>query len=232
MREPDSISIIIPTLNEATNLHRLIPFLTALEAGIISEILVVDGGSTDNSRAIASQHGATVIPSPICSRAAQLNAGAKVAKGSILYFIHADSLPLKSLAEDILGAINSGYRAGCFSYEFESKRPMLKINSWFTRFNGIFTGGGDQTLFINHSFFKELGGYDEKFTIMEDFNFVGRIKKVTQFKLIKKSIKVSDRKYQTNSWLTIQWANLIALTAFRLGVKPERIKTLYYNRLK
>jgi hypothetical protein len=67
---------------------------------------------------------------------------------------------------------------------------------------------------------------------MEDFNFVGRIKKVTQFKLIKKSIKVSDRKYQTNSWLTIQWANLIALTAFRLGVKPERIKTLYYNRLK
>jgi rSAM/selenodomain-associated transferase 2 len=232
MREPDSISIIIPILNEVTNLHRLIPFLAALDASIIIEILVVDGGSTDNSSTIASQHGATVIQSPICSRAAQLNAGAKVARGSILYFIHADSLPLKSLEEDILGAIDSGYRAGCFSYEFESKRPLLKINSWFTRFNGIFSGGGDQTLFIKHSFFKELGGYDEKFTIMEDFDFVRRIKKVTQFKLIKKSIKVSDRKYQTNSWLTIQWANLIAMIAFRLGVKPERIKTLYYNRLK
>jgi rSAM/selenodomain-associated transferase 2 len=232
MREPDSISIIIPILNEVTNLHRLIPYLAALKGNGITEILVVDGGSTDDSRAIASQLGATVIQSPICSRAAQLNAGAKVAKGSILYFIHADCLPLKSLAEDILAAIKSGYRAGCFSYEFESKRPMLKINSWFTQFNGVFTGGGDQTLFIEHSFFKELGGYNEKFTIMEDFDFVRRIKKVTQFKLIKKSIKVSDRKYQTNSWLKIQWANLIAMTAFRFGVKPKRIKTLYYNRLK
>ncbi len=232
MREADSISIIIPILNEVDNLNRLIPFLAALEANVITEILVVDGGSTDNSSAIASEHGATVIQSSICSRAAQLNAGAKVAKGSILYFIHADSLPLKSLAEDILGAINSGYRAGCFSYDFESRHPMLKINSWFTQFNGIFSGGGDQTLFIKHSFFKELGGYDEKFSIMEDFEFVKRIKKVTQFKLIKKPIKVSDRKYQTNSWLTIQWANLIAMIAFRLGVKPERIKTLYYNRLK
>jgi rSAM/selenodomain-associated transferase 2 len=232
MRTSDSISIIIPTLNEAINLQRLIPFLAVLEKNIIIEILVVDGGSTDNSRAIASQYGAIVIPSAICSRAAQLNAGAKVAKGSILYFVHADSLPLKSLAADILGAIASGYRAGCFSYEFESKRLMLRINSWFTQFNGIFSGGGDQTLFIEKSFFKELGGYDEKFTIMEDFDFVRRIRKLTQFKLIKKSIKVSDRKYQTNSWLNVQWANLIAMTAFRLGVKPERIKNLYYNRLK
>jgi rSAM/selenodomain-associated transferase 2 len=232
MRESDSISIIIPTLNEANNLVRLIPFLAGLEKNIITEIIVVDGGSTDNSFGIASQHGATVISSPIPSRADQLNAGAKIAKGSILYFVHADSFPVETLAEDILAAINSGYRAGCFSYEFDSKRPMLKINSWFTRFNGIFAGGGDQTLFIEKSFFKELGGYDEKFTIMEDFDLVRRIRKLTQFKLVKKSIKVSDRKYQTNSWLTVQWANLIAMTAFRLGVEPERIKTLYYNRLK
>lgn len=232
MRESDSISIIIPTLNEANNLVRLIPFLAGLEKNIITEIIVVDGGSTDNSIEVATKFGATVISSPICCRADQLNAGAKIAKGSILYFVHADSFPVETLAEDILAAINSGYRAGCFSYEFDSKRPMLKINSWFTRFNGIFAGGGDQTLFIEKSFFKELGGYDEKFTIMEDFDLVRRIRKLTQFKLVKKSIKVSDRKYQTNSWLTVQWANLIAMTAFRLGVEPERIKTLYYNRLK
>jgi rSAM/selenodomain-associated transferase 2 len=232
MRKSDSISIIIPTINEADNLLQLIPFLAGLEKNIAIEIIVVDGGSTDDSSAIAAQYGATVIISPIRSRAAQLNAGAKIAKGSILYFVHADSLPLKSLAEDILEAVNNGCRAGCFSYRFESKHPMLKINSWFTQFNGIFAGGGDQTLFIEQSFFKEIGGYDESYTIMEDFDLVKRIKKVTQFRLIKKSIKVSDRKYQTNSWLTVQLANLIAMTAFRLGVKPERIKTLYYNRLK
>lgn len=232
MSKSDRISIIIPVYNEAQNLHRLIPFLGGLAKNVITEIIVVDGGSTDQSSAVASQHGAVVITSPIRSRAAQLNAGARLAKGSILYFVHADSLPVESLAEDILEAINSGYRTGCFAYEFESSRPMLKINSWFTRFNGIFAGGGDQTLFIEQSFFNELGGYNEKFTIMEDFEIVRRIKKVTQFKLIRKSIKVSDRKYQTNSWLTVQWANLIAIAAFRLGVEPERIKTLYYNRLK
>lgn len=234
MTEFYSISIIIPTLNEAENLVRLIPFLIDLKkTGTIKiEIIVVDGGSEDNSKAIASNLGATVLTSQICTRAAQLNYGAKTAKGSILYFVHADSLPLKSLAEDIVDSIASGYRAGCFSYKFESNHPALKINSWFTRFNGFFAGGGDQTLFIEKSFFEDLGGYDEKFIIMEDFDLVRRIKKATKFKLIKKPIKVSDRKYRTNSWFKVQWANLIAMTAFKLGMKPERIKKLYTSRLK
>ena len=66
---------------------------------------------------------------------------------------------------------------------------------------------------------------------MEDFELVKRIKKVTKFKLIKKPILVSARKYQHNSWISVQWANLIAMAAFQFGMEPKRIKTLYYNKL-
>lgn len=232
MIESKSISIIVPTINEANNLQKLIPFLTSMGKNNIEEVIVVDGGSTDGSTEIAAKYGAKVVDCPVRSRATQLNIGAKVSKGSILYFVHADSFPLDSFVEDILEAMNLNFRAGCYRYQFDSSKTMLKINSWFTRFNGLFAGGGDQTLFIEKSFFNELGGYDEKFTVMEDFELVKRIRRVETFRVIPKSIKVSARKYQYNSWLEVQWANLIAITAFKLGVEPDKIKKLYYDRLR
>jgi len=232
MKELDSISIIIPVINEAKNLQRLVPFLTSLKNENLTEIIVVDGGSSDNSILIAQESGAKVISSKIRSRAIQLNQGAAMANGSILYFVHADSFPVKSLASDIISAKQSGFQAGCFSYKFDSLNPLLKINSWFTQFNGILSGGGDQTLFIEKSLFKDLQGFNVHYSIMEDFEFVQRIKKVTRFKIIQKPILVSARKYEKNSWLLVQWANFIALVGFQLGIQPARIKNLYYKLIK
>lgn len=227
MSEPLRISVIIPVLNEAQNLRELIPFLKNYGGELLVDLIVVDGGSRDHSIQVAETLGAQVIKSEKKSRATQMNLGAERARGNVLFFVHADTRPLKSFAEDIQIALLKGYKAGCYRYRFDSESLLLRINSWFTRFNGLFSGGGDQTLFITRDFFNTLGGYDPRFCLMEDFDFVKRIRLKAKFYIIPKSITVSARKYQTNSWLRVQLANLYVFTLFQLGANPEKLKKMY-----
>jgi rSAM/selenodomain-associated transferase 2 len=226
------LSVIIPVINEANNLCQLIPFLQKHGGDFLMDLIVVDGGSTDQSVQVARSFGAQVYQSEMPSRALQMNLGAKMARGNTLYFVHADTLPLPSFCEDIQKARLKGFRAGCYRYRFDSRKIMLKINSWATRFNGLFAGGGDQTLFISKRFFEELGGFDPHFCIMEDFDLIRRIKKKSPFYIIPKSITVSARKYDHNTWLQVQLANFLAFLAFRKGVDPMKIKAAYSRRLK
>lgn len=222
-----NLSVIIPTLNEAENIKELIPFLLKQGGDFINEIIVVDGGSTDSTCQIAASLGARVLISEQKSRAVQMNLGARHATANILYFVHADTRPLDSFATDLQKALIKGYRAGCYRYRFDSESFLLRLNSWFTRFNGLFSGGGDQTLFITRDFFNTLGGYDTNFCLMEDFELVKRIKKQTKFYIIPKTMTVSARKYRENSWLRVQLANLYVFTLFHFGVAPERLKNSY-----
>lgn len=160
-----------------------------------------------------------------------MNLGAKVARGNTLYFVLADTTPIATFCEDIQIARLKGYRAGCYRYRFDSQKILLKINSWATRFNGLFSGGGDQTLFISKRFFEELGGFDPQFCIMEDFDLVRKIKRKTKFYIIPKSIRVSARKYEKNSWLWVQSVNLYVFLKFHLGTSPKEIKSIYLKFL-
>lgn len=227
MIENLGISVIIPVLDEAQNLRELLPFLMENGGPNLRELIVVDGGSRDESCHVAESCGARVFKADTASRAVQMNLGAQNARGSTLFFVHADTRPLKSFGEDIHLALTNGHLAGCYSYRFDSKAFLLKINSWFTQFNGLFSGGGDQTLFISRDFFNTLGGYDAQFCLMEDFEIVKRIKKETKFYIIPKPITVSARKYRNNSWLRVQLANLLVFTLFHLGVAPEKLKKSY-----
>lgn len=231
MSEPLQISVIIPVLNEEQNLQELIPFLKKYGGEFLVDLIVVDGGSCDHSIQIAETLGAQVIKSEKKSRAIQMNLGADRARGNVLFFVHADTRPLKSFTNDIQIAWLKGYKAGCYRYSFDSESILLKINSWFTQFNGLFSGGGDQTLFITRNFFNTLGGYDPRFCLMEDFELVKRIKQKANFYIIPKSITVSARKYQSNSWLRVQLANLYVFTLFQLGANPEKLKKLYSRLL-
>lgn len=221
------LSVIIPTLNEAENIKELIPFLQKQGGDFISEIIVVDGGSKDETCQLAKELGAKVFKSSAKSRAHQLNLGASHAQGNTLFFVHADTRPTHSFAEDLQIATIKGYKAGCFRYKFDPETFLLKLNSWFTRFNGLFSGGGDQTLFISRDFFNTLEGYDTKFCLMEDFELVKRIKKRTKFYIIPKTMTVSARKYRQNSWIRVQVANLFVFTLFHMGVAPEKLKKSY-----
>lgn len=225
------ISVIIPTLNEAENLRTLIPLLFSNGNKEWIEVIVADADSKDQTQSVSEQLGAKYIACSLKSRAAQMNAGAKIARGEVLYFVHADTRPISSFVEDIKKSVTNGYFAGCYRYQFDSDDFLLKINSWFTRFDGVFSGGGDQTLFIKKTFFEELNGFDEKYMIMEDFDLVRRIREKTKFRIIPKSIKVSARKYENNSWLRVQLVNLTVFIYFLSNKQPSKIKNLYCRLL-
>jgi rSAM/selenodomain-associated transferase 2 len=226
------ISIIIPVLNEAENLKELLLFFSKIKNQEQQEVIFVDGGSTDGTKEVVEKAGFKFLTCGIQSRAAQMNMGAKESNGDILHFVHADVRILPSFYEDIMSSLNEGFQAGCFAYNFDSPDRMLRINSWFTQFNGLLSGGGDQTLFIRKDVFWELGGFDEKFCLMEDFELVRRIKKKYGFTVIPKRILVSARKYENNSWLRVQIANLIVFGLFFLNHPPTKLKALYSRLLK
>jgi len=222
-----TLSIIIPVLNEAENLEEMLPFFWNHAFKIDFEVIVVDGGSGDNSVEIANKWGARVIKSERKSRACQMNLGAQQAVGEILYFVHADTRVLPSFFSDVTRAVASGIPSGCFAYSFDSNSRLLKINSWFTKFNGVLSGGGDQTLFVKREIFESLGGFNEQYCIMEDFELVKRLKKSHRFQVIPKKITVSARKYETNSWLRVQLVNLLMVILFHLKISPITLKRLY-----
>ncbi|MEL7221559.1 MAG: glycosyltransferase [Bacteroidota bacterium] len=166
------INIIIPTCNEEANIGQLITYLQQHSA---AEIIVANSpDTTDATAAIAQQAGATVIACPQAGRAAQMNFATQQTRSELLYFVHADTLPPPSFVADIQQALATDYSLGYFSYRFTSDRWLLKINSYFTRYNGLFAGGGDQTLFIRRCVFDQLRGFDESLRLMEDFDLVAR----------------------------------------------------------
>jgi len=222
-----SISVIIPAVNEANRIFSLIRFIHQHGGDAVRDIIVVDGASTDETISEATRAGAQVLTSAVRTRAAQMNLGARKARGSVLYFVHADiKLPL-TFVEDIRESLLFNFQAGCYRYLFDSDKRILKINAYFTRFRGIMCRGGDQTLFVTKSVFEELSGFDEYYTIMEDYDFIMRLRKKHTFRIISKDVIVSARKYEGNSWLRVQVANLTVFMMFFLKQHPQQMKRVY-----
>ncbi|MDB5234895.1 MAG: glycosyl transferase [Hymenobacter sp.] len=222
-----ALSVIIPTYNEVANIARLVAELRRLAPAPNLEILVVDAHSPDGTAEAARQAGATVLQAPKPGRAAQMNHGAGHASGSILYFVHADVSVHPDFVATIERAVAEGHQAGCYRFRFDSRHPLLRINSYGTRFKGIMSRGGDQTLFIARDLFQRLGGFNERFVIMEDFEIILRIRKATSFLIVPQDVVVSARKYKNNSWLRVQLANLTAFSLFFLKASPVRIARTY-----
>ena len=225
------LSIIIPTLNEESNICKLLSQLLRIKDERIIEIIIADGGSTDKTCKLAKNYPIQILDLGKKSRAFQMNEAAKVATGDILYFIHADTRPPISFVDDIYTSIQEGYQIGSYSFKLDSTDFKLKILSMMTRINMLISRGGDQTLFVTRSLFDALNGYDEEFVIMEDFDFIRRARKKTKFRLLNKSVLVSARKYEKNSYFTVQRANLSAFLMFYFGYSPKKIKDMYNRTL-
>ncbi len=225
-----SISIIIPALNEAENLRKLIPALRQNTQELI-EIIVVDGGSTDDSLAICASFQVMTLTGKR-GRGKQMNQGAEYAKGDILYFVHADAIPPKGYGESIRASIQAGFPIGCFRMKFDSLSFLLKINAYFTRFDKSWTRGGDQTLYITNTLFHEFQGYDETCVIMEEYDFMDRVREKHPFKIIPKDILISARKYEKNGYFKVQIANLTAMRMYKKGIDKMRIAEKYRSMLK
>jgi rSAM/selenodomain-associated transferase 2 len=228
----NKISVIIPTLNEAENIGDLIHFLQQNNHYKEVEIIVSDANSQDDTVKIAEKFGVQVICTKQASRAHQLNQGAKLASGEILYFVHADVKPPKTYIPDILKHILKGYDFGCFRFKFDSKHPFLAVNSFFTRFKVLWCRGGDQTLFIKKSVFEQNKGFNEEYVVMEDFELIKRLWKKYRFGIIPKSVLVSARKYEDNSYWQVNLANLKIYKMFMKGYHPQILKEKYFQLIK
>ncbi len=225
------ISIIIPTYNEAESISHLINYLRKNAAPSIAEIIVSDAGSADNALQIAQQAGAQAVLSPKKGRAAQMNYGASIATGNILYFIHADTFPPATFANDIEQAVAKGYGLGRYRTKFNSKKTILRVNAFFTRFDWFVCYGGDQTLFITKALFTQTGGFKEDMLIMEDYEIVIRARQKTKYKIFAKAALVSARKYETNSWLTVQLANRKIVKMYKSGASQMDMVKKYKEML-
>ncbi len=223
-----SLSVIIPTLNEETNISQLLDLLYKNKSQITKEIIVADGGSTDRTKQIAAEGGATVLECNVKRRSMQMNMGAQQCSGDILWFVHADCFPPSTFEKDILEAVYSGYPVGCYRYKFRTRKRLLRINTFFNRFPFLFCRGGDQTLFITREVFNKLNGFREDFMIMEDYDIISRAKKYYSFYIIPKYCFVSDRKYKLNSFLRVNFANVLVYNMYSIGFR----QTILYNTYK
>jgi len=228
----DKISVIIPVFNEADNISKLVNYLCEISQGHDIEIIVIDGGSTDDTFEIANSCDAVAFKSPKKGRACQMNLGATRASGNILRFIHADTFPPSSCFSDVKAAINEGYDLGCFTYAFDSNHLLLKINGFFTRFDKMWCRGGDQTLFIKKEVFDAINGFREDYLIMEDYEILERTEGKYAFKIIKKNAKVSARKYEKNTYFRVQLANLKIFSMYRKGASQQEMADTYKKLLK
>lgn len=203
----NKISIIIPILNEAETIESLLFHLVDnASLDYISEIIVVDGGSTDGSQEIVSNSGMKVkLLTSEKGRARQMNVGAKSATSNILYFLHADSFPPHRYDQLIINEINKGNQAGCFRLKFDSNHWWLRLASWLTQFSWRACRGGDQSQFITQSLFNDIGGFDESYTIYEDNVLINELYARKQFVVINKKIKTSARLYRKHGIWKLQY---------------------------
>ncbi|MDT7828459.1 TIGR04283 family arsenosugar biosynthesis glycosyltransferase [Pricia sp. S334] len=227
--QPPKISIIIPTLNEA---RRIVPLLAHVRDNgspeNILEILVIDGGSTDGTVAMASDFGAKVYSSGR-GRARQMNFGAGRARGEILYFLHADTMPPKGFDRLIVEAVGNGDKVGCFRLQFDTPNRFLSFFAWFSRFNHPLCRGGDQSLYITGQLFDKTRGFNEDYVVYEDVEFIGRLYQNSKFKILPGQVVTSTRKYEQNGTIKLQYHfGVIHLKHF-LGAGPKALYD-YYKR--
>lgn len=225
------ISVIIPTYNEEGELPKLLGHLQDYGKNEI-EIIVVDAGSIDKTRAVSERYHINFLFTPIKGRAAQMNYGAAHSHGEILYFVHADTLPPKSYVDDIYNSVNTGFDLGRYRSKYNSDSWLLKINAFLSRFDTLAGMGGDQTLFVTKKLFNQCGGFSPSMRIMEEFNFCQRARKNGKYKILRKPVLISARKYEQNSWLTVQWANIKVFRMYSASASQESLVATYRSLLK
>jgi rSAM/selenodomain-associated transferase 2 len=229
MLSPIRISVIIPVLNEAGNINKLIGHLRALPADAEPEIIVVDG-DPDQSTITAIEHSRVLTVASLPGRAFQMNAGAAKASADVLLFLHADTfLPWKAF--ELIGAAmqNSRCVGGAFDLGILTERRIFKVTECYVALRTRLTRVpfGDQGIFIRKEYFQGIGAYRE-IPIMEDVELMSRIRKRGDaIRIIPAKVMTSPRRWEKEGVIHATLRNWALQLFYMLGVPPERLMRWY-----
>ena len=222
----ERVSVIIPLLNEESFVERCVTILQERIQEKTTEVIFVDGGSTDQSVSLLASSPFKLIKST-AGRAVQMNRGAKEARNPILYFLHIDSVPPIGFDRIINEEIEKGTTAGCFQMRFDHQHWALQLAGYFTRFNLPFCRGGDQSLFIQKQRFQQMEGFKEHYPICEDNEFTDRLYRQGTFKVLSPILISSARRFEQNGVLYTQLIHGIIHLLRALGASPTRLQRFY-----
>ena len=222
----NSLSVIIPALNESAQIQAAIQ---SARKGLPLEVIVVDGGSRDETVQVASRAGATVIRAPR-GRAVQMNAGAGISQGSHLLFLHADTLLPDGYPVHIRRILNDSVAGGAFRFGIAQPFSGRGLVEWMTNFRArhLQMPYGDQAIFIRRQDFIEMGGY-KPMPIMEDYDFIRRLGRKGRIVIADAAALTSGRRWLWLGAIRTTLINQLVITGYHCGVAPEKLAMFYRN---
>jgi len=222
-------SIVIPVLHESDRINSLIENIEGLTGDGGHEVIVVDGSPTkDTIRAIDNENIIKLVS--LKGRARQMNAGAAVAKGEILIFLHADTELPRNALKTINSAMAQGrYVGGAFELGIDSHKIEFKMLARWASIRCRLTGipYGDQAIFIKRYYFNSLGGYRD-IPLMEDVELMRRIKRRgDKICIVPEQVKTSPRRWEEEGFIYVNARNASLFMLYLLGVSPGKLASFY-----
>ena len=221
------ISIIIPVRNEAANIGRLLCALQAYrDRG--HEVIVVDGGSVDDTVIIAKSLADTVLQTT-AGRSKQMNAGSDQAKGEVLWFLHGDSELPEQADELIITAVTTGTSTwGRFDVRLSGRKILLRVVEKMMNLRSRLTGvaTGDQGIFISRKLFEQVGGYPDQL-LMEDIALCKELKKYQSPVALRETMVTSSRRWEKNGVIRTVLLMWTLRAAYFFGVPADKLALRY-----
>jgi rSAM/selenodomain-associated transferase 2 len=226
-------STIVPAFHESDKINSLVEHLQGLESSQDAEIIVVDGNPNgDTIQAIGSDRVKKMVAPK--GRARQMNAGASLAKGEILIFLHADTeLPPNALKTINSAMAQKGYVGGAFELDIDSHKIEYKILVRWASLRCRLTRipYGDQAIFIKRHYFNALGGYRD-IALMEDVELMRRIKRRgDKIFIVPEKVRTSPRRWEQEGFVYVNVRNAFLFTSYILGVSPLKLASFYKDTI-